>query len=215
MKFKIIKINKKSVRGFILPLTLLVCSIILVVASGISAILSKELYFSKISRESQIAYYAADDAMICAIMVDNKYVDPATGSGIFPHDSDPTADPTNSMQQVLNKVNLNRQYRGLNSLSLNDIKCATVAIFDTSPSGANFTSVVSPVPRVNSGGESETEWISTYSMRMDLGDGTYRCAKVKVSKTNKYRQIIARGFTSCDAGAHPIERAIVNTTELK
>ena len=191
-------------RGFILPMTLLVCSIILTVATGISVILAKELYFSKVSRESQLAYYAADDAMMCAIMVDDQYVDTESGIGIFPYNA-LSDNPLEDVLLVLDKVNIERQSRNLSSLVLNDIKCATAPIFDNTISSITFT------PDLVSGGMT-----SIYSMRMTLGDGTYRCALVSVYKTETYRQIISRGFSSCGGGASkPIERAIINTTEVE
>ena len=196
-------------RGFILPMTLLVCAIVLAVTTGISMLLTKELYFSRISRESQLAYYAADIAMMCAIMVDEKYIDPSTGLGIFPHNGLST-DTNIDIQNVLDEVNLERQYRNLSSLSINDIKCATVPIFDSS------TSLFSTVPfqRLDSNNNVELGQTSIFVMHMDLGDGTLRCATVSVSKTDRYRQIIARGFTSCGNGSSKvIERAIISTTE--
>ncbi len=196
-------------KGFILPLTLLVCTIILTVATGISVILAKELYFSRVSRDSQLAYYAADTAMMCALMVDGKYIDPTTGLGIFPYSA--VLDATTEMNTVLEKVNLQRQLRNLPNLVLDDIKCATAPIFDTAIS--SFTT--SAFSRTNSGGEQENGKTSTYTMRMDLGDGTARCASILISKTGKYRQIIARGFAGCEGVAHNIERAVINTTEVR
>ncbi len=201
--------QKKNERGFILPLTLLVCSIILTVATGISVILIKELYFSKVSRDSQLAYYSADTAMMCAVMIDGTYIDPSTGLGIFPYGA--ATDPQSEMSAVLDKVNLQRQERNLSNIFLSDIKCATSAIFDQTISG--FSSVA--FSRTNSAGQVEMGKTSTFNMRMDLGDGTVRCATVLISKTDKYRQIIARGFAGCDGQARNIERAIINTTEVK
>lgn len=201
-----LKTRNYKVTGFILPMTLLVCSIILTVATGISIILVKELYFSKVSRESQLAYYAADDAMMCAVMVDDQYTDSRTGLGIFPYDNLVTP------QSVLDKVNVERQSRNLPSLVLTDIKCATAPVFDVPIS--SFTS--NDFTRTNSLGEIETGQKSAFSMRMDLGDGSTRCATVLVYKTGTYRQIISRGFSSCGGGSlRPIERAIVNTTEVQ
>lgn len=197
-------------RGFILPLTLLVSSIILTVATGISVILTKELYFSRVSRDSHLAYYAADTALMCAIMVDSKYIDPNTGLGIFPYQPAP-ADPILEMEGVMNEVNMQRQARNLSTLTLDDISCATSLIFDiTTP-----TFSVEEFSRINSLDEEENGKTSTFSMRMDLGDGTTRCALVIVSKTSKYRQIIARGFAACEGTGRSIERAIINTTEVQ
>ena len=210
---KYLRAMRKS-RGFILPLTLLVCLIILIVANSISTILAKELYFSKVSRQSQVAYYSADNAMMCAIMVDDTYLDPDTGLGIFPYNglsSNPTAD----MQTVLDKINTNRQAQGFAALALNDIKCATSDVFNASVSTSAFLAV--PFTRVNSASVVENGQKSSFNMKMDLGDGTFRCASVLIYKTSNYRQIIARGFTSCTSlvGTPIIERAIVNTTEVR
>jgi hypothetical protein len=55
---------------------------------------------------------------------------------------------------------------------------------------------------------------TTFNLRMDLGDGTERCAEVTVNKTPTFRQIISRGFNTCNFGANNfIERAVINTTE--
>ena len=211
MKF-FIKIKQiKTNRGFILPLTLLVCLIILMIATGISIILAKELYFSKISRESQIAYYSADDALMCAIMVDDKYIDTVTGLGIFPYDGLST-DTTADMQKVIDEINKNRQARGFTTIAINDIKCGTVAILN--PSASSFTTT--PFNRMNSSGVTENGQKSSFFMRMDLGDGNFKCSNVLVYKTPTYRQIISRGFSTCgDTTARSIERAIVNTTEVR
>lgn len=212
MKFLIkIKQIKNINRGFILPLTLLVCLIILMIATGISTILSKELYFSKISRESQVAYYSADNALMCALVVDGKYIDPVSGLGIFPYNGLST-NTTADMQAVIDKVNIDRQARGFSLITLNDIKCGTVSIL--TPSVSSFATV--PFTRTNSAGVVENGQKSSFSMRMDLGDGTFRCASVLVYKTQNYRQIISRGFSSCgDSTSRLIERAIVNTTEVR
>jgi hypothetical protein len=197
------QLQKARTRGFVLPLTLIICVIILTISAGISIILSKELYFSKLSRLSQVAYYAADNGLMCATMVDDKYVDPDTGLGIFQSDNLTTS------QMVLDKINTNRQASGLPVLALTDIKCATSGVFNasapTSYSVAPFTHITS-----NDGVQ------STFSMQMDLGGGNMRCATVTVYKTPKFRQIISRGFASCTSvGLYPIERAVVSTTEIQ
>ncbi len=197
------KIKYLHTRGFVLPLTLIICVIILTVATGISIILAKELYFSKLSRLSQVAYYAADNGLMCAMAIDDKYVDPDTGLGIFQSSNLTTS------QMVLDKINLIRQSNGLGNLALTDIKCATSNIFvASSPTSYSVTPFTHLTP--NDGMQ------TSFSMRMDLGDGTFRCATVTIYKTAKFRQFISRGFASCNStGAYPIERAIVSTTELQ
>jgi hypothetical protein len=197
------KIKSIRTRGFVLPLTLIICVIILTIATGISIILAKELYFSKLSRLSQVAYYAADNGLMCAKEIDDKYIDTDTGLGIFQSSNLVTS------QQVLDKVNLVRQANGQGVLALTDIKCATSAIFDTAaPTSYTVAQFTHATP--NDGMQ------TTFSMKMDLGDGTFRCATVTVYKTLKFRQFISRGFASCtSAGSYPIERAVVSTTELQ
>ena len=196
--------SRYTVRGFVLPLTLVVCAIILTISAGISIILAKELYFSKLTRQSQVAYYAADNGLMCALMIDDHYVDPATGIGIFQYNNLVTA------QSVLDSINAERQARGYSAITLNDIQCATSEIFDSSATGYELT----PFSYVNSGGIAESGLTTKFSMRMDLGDGMYRCANIEVNKTPTYRQIISKGFASCSTtGTFPVERAIVNTSD--
>jgi hypothetical protein len=199
-------LKKASTRGFVLPLTLVICVIILTISSGISIILAKELYFSRLSRLSQVAYYAGDDGMMCATMIDDGYIDPDTGLGIFQY--------TNSItpQSVLDKINANRAASGLPVLALNSIKCATSDIFNASQSGY----AAGPAVPAQTDASGNPMYTTSYSMSMDLGDGTQRCAQVTINKTSKYRQIISRGFASClTTSVYRIERAIVSTTEVQ
>lgn len=198
------RVEQKRIRGFTLPLTLILSVIILTISAGISIILAKELYFSRLSRQSQIAYYAADNGLMCALMIDDHYTDPSTGIGIFEYNNLVTASST------LDNINVDRVSRGYVAITLNDIKCATSAVFDPIATGY----AISTSTRMSPTGNQETLYTTTFSMRMDLGDSTYRCATVMVSKTATYRQVISRGFASCGTvGTVPIERAIVNTTE--
>lgn len=191
-------------RGFVLPLTLIVCVIILTIATSISIILAKELYFSKLSRLSQVAYYAADNGLMCATMIDDQYIDPDTGLGIFQYNNLVTS------QMVLDKINTQRTSNGLTALTLNDIKCATSEIFNASVT--NFA--LAPFTRIDSAGNPDNGQTTTFNMRMDLGGGNYRCATVLINKTPTFRQIISRGFASCGlVYSHPIERAIISTAE--
>lgn len=199
------KLKARTRQGFVLPLTLVVCVIILTISTGISVILAKELYFSKLSRLSQVAYYAADSALMCATMIDDQYIDPDTGMGIFEYNNLVTTDA------ALVRVNQQRAARGLEPVTLSSIKCATSEIFN--PSTASYTVV--PFNRVDSAGNPEVGRSTTFSMTMNLGTGENRCAQVIVNKTVTYRQIIARGFAACASGSmYPIERAIVSTSEV-
>lgn len=193
---------KRRHKGFILPLTLFVCMILLSIATSISVLLAKEIYFSRITKLSQVAYYAADDGLMCAAMIDEKFVDPDTGLGIFPYDAITTS------QSVLNKINTERTNAGLAAITLNDIECATSSVFDPA-----ITGIVSTPKTFNVGGSNQNGMSTTFNMKMDLGGGEYRCATVSVNKTPSYRQIIARGFAHCgNLSAYPIERAVISTS---
>jgi hypothetical protein len=104
----------------------------------------------------------------------------------------------------------------------NSIKCATSEIFnpvdnDYEVNGADNPFVVNGLyQRTNSAGQVETGRSTRFMLRMDLGGGAERCAKVTVNKTANYRQIISQGYTVCPGGVvAPIERAIINETEVK
>jgi hypothetical protein len=197
-------------RGFILPLTLLICTILLIISSGITTILAKQVYFSKLSRQSQLAYLSADNGSMCAVLIDDKYYDPVTGSGIFPWDR--SQQPLTYMNGVIDSVNLTRQSRNDTNIFLTDITCATSQIFSSDPNTSAFTTT--DWDHTNSLGVHEDGYSSKFNMKMDLGDGSYRCAEVTVNKTQHYRQIISRGFANCNFNASIIiERAVINTTE--
>jgi hypothetical protein len=209
---KLIQKIKKSIRnktrGFVLPFALIVCLIILTISSGITIILVKQLYFSKLSRQSEQAYYAADDGMLCTTMIDDQYTENSTGLGIFPYN--PLVAPSTSFQATLTDVNAERTSQGLPTIVLTDIRCAASAIFDA-PVSAFATS---PFTRTLSSSVVDSGYSSSFNMKMDLGDGTFRCARVTVNKTSTYRQIISRGYAVCnDRSAHPIERAVINITD--
>lgn len=197
------------VDGFVLPFTLLIVAIMLLISVSISTVLVKQIYFSNISRESQAAYYAADNALACAVSIDETYQE--NGLGIFPYDSTiatTLANKTN-MQTRLDALNT---IRSLNipvlaplAVSLNTIMCAQSVIFDTG-GVSNFTA-----KDVFTHG-SETGITSIFTMKMDLGDGTFRCAKVTVNKTASYKQIIAQGYSQCNRTSGFVERAVVYST---
>ncbi len=212
LKNKIKGDSKK--KGFILPMTLVVCSIILAISSGISIILLQGMLFSRLSRSSQIAYYTADVGMMCAISIDDSFVDSQTGIGIFPYDPNEVITATSTLGNISGTdngtVNFWRVADGLPGLALSDVKCASAPMFASS---AEFK--VEPFSRLLKDGiTTENGKSSTFKMKIDFSDGTYRCAVVTVSKTSSYRRIISRGLTSCtNTGSFVLERAIVNITQ--
>lgn len=222
MKILFIKLKSKILlyrQGFVLPYTLFISMIMIIITTSVAVILTKQLYFSRIARQSQAAYYAADNAIACTLLLEETYTD-SFGIGIFPYDP-VFASPVEArayMDQTLLDVNARR-----NALeppmpplaaSISDIKCAQSLIFsETAPT--NFA--IDPIKYVRQVTSTTTEegWTSTFNMKMDLGDGNFRCAKVTVNKTLTYRRIIAQGFSLCDRPEGSIERAIVNTSVIQ
>ncbi len=211
-----------SMRGFILPFTILISVLVLFISTGALALLSKQQYFSKLYKQTQAAYYAADDAVSCATLIDDTYV-ASDGLGIFP--SSTSSAPT-YVQDVLDYMN---GISGATILTKSGITCGQSPIFAISGSPSfnpNFT--LSPISYeyhfinpLTSLPDVEFGQTSTYNMQMDLGvdpaDVTgvrhlYRCATVTINKTPSFRQIIAQGYSSCTGGGRSVERAVVNTT---
>lgn len=228
-------IQRESRKGFVLPFTMLISALILFVTMTSMNLLSKQLYFSRLYKDSQTAYYAADDAVNCTIVVDDAYTG-SDGFGIFPASSS-----TNSVTLgeggapsygYINNVVTYINTKNATNIVPDEIKCGQAVIFDTSPTSYSQFSV-SPVDYVyhythpDDGtadvGNEEVEYgqTSTFKMHMDLGLDpvtnirSYRCAKVTVNKTPSFRQIIAQGYSSCDNQSNAIERAVVNTTITK
>jgi hypothetical protein len=213
-------------KGFILPFTMLISTLILLVSGSALTLLTKQLYFSKMYKLSQTAYYAADDAISCAIAVDDSYTG-ADGYGIFPY-STTTLDTTTVDRTYINDtlayVNLKRanEVPPLLAVPLDGIKCAQSAVFDFNPvNKINFTSEPN-FQHTFQNGQVEDGRVVSYNMRMNIGTDPasstlqlYRCAKITVKKTPSFRQIIAQGYAQCDNPNGSVERAVVNTTEVQ
>lgn len=220
--------NKSKIRGFILPFTMLISVLVLLVTTTSMTLLSKQLYFSKLYRQSQAAYYAADDALACTLSIDDLYQG-VDGLGIFPSSS--TIPTFTYMSDVVQYVNdkriVNDPSADLVALqsggALPPIKCGQSIIFDTGAlSYSKFATSTFDRTYFDSGlGSDVTEngVASTFTMKMDLGIDPasaparlYRCAKVTVKKTLTFRQIISQGYSTCDNLNSSVERAVVNTT---
>lgn len=221
---KYLKISFIKQQGFVLPFTLLICAIMLLISLSISTILSKQIYFSNLARDSQTAYYAADNAMACTLAIDETYVDDY-GVGIFPYASTTPVDSNaemSYMSQILLVIQSRRAATDppMTNLAstLTDIQCAESRVFDTVTSNFTISPVVfsREIPAYALVATS-TEYgrTSTFFMKMALGDGTFRCAKVTVNKTQSYRQIISQGYSRCDRPDGSIERAVINTSLLR
>ena len=221
-------------KGFVLPFTMLIAVLVLFVTLGSMTLLSKQLYFSKLYKDSQTAYYAADDAVSCTIDIDDTYVG-ADGLGIFPTTQPNVVDHGDGIfsydyiDNVVTYVQAKREAAGLSSTSSPlGITCGQAIIFDTSLDSASqflvstTTYVYKFIDPTSGLPASENGVSSSFTMKMDLGpdpndiimpiEHLYRCAKVTVNKTPSFRQIIAQGYSLCDGRSNGIERAVVNTT---
>lgn len=167
-----------------------------------------------------MAYYAADNALACVTSIEETYVFDA--SGIFPYSSTTKQTEANlaEMSEKLNSINQLRSEIDppllLLAPTINDIKCAQSNIFNTSVMSSNFeanTLFTRIIPAHDSVPE-DTEYgiTSTFNMKMDVGNGEYRCAKVTVNKTPTFKQIIAQGYSKCNRPGFSVERAVVYTT---
>ena len=66
------KNNNNSQRGFTILVAVITAGILLIIAMSIGGIALKEKILSASSKDSQIAFYAADTAMECALYWDQK-----------------------------------------------------------------------------------------------------------------------------------------------
>jgi hypothetical protein len=60
-------VNKNKSGGYALLFTMVIVSVIMVIATGISSSISKQLILSATASSSQIAFYEADTAIECAL----------------------------------------------------------------------------------------------------------------------------------------------------
>lgn len=234
------KTGKIVVKGFILPFTMLIATLVLFVTTGALALLTKQQYFSKVYKQTQAAYYAADDAVSCALTIDDTYVS-NDGLGIFPSSSTTPAGsdlpqiPYNYIDSVISYINVKRNAEVpplTPDLTKEGITCGQSQIFAEGGTpnfdpeftitnynyAYHFTNPVTLLPDIEYG------VTSSFNMQMDLGldpeDLTgvrhlYRCAKVTISKTASFRQVIAQGYSSCEGTGNAVERAVVNTTIIQ
>jgi hypothetical protein len=221
MKYNILfqKRKKEFVAGFVLPYTLFIASIMIIITSSVSAIIIKQLYFSRLARQSKAAYYAADTALLCTSVIDSTYTN-ADGIGIFPYDATSVnySSVGIDMDGVVSYTNSHRLSAGLLATDYKTITCAGANMLDPTYSLFNSPNVdfIRVVPAHDLlPATSEHGRTSTFRMKMPLGDGTFRCAKVTVNKTPTYRQIISQGYSDCSNSASAVERAVVDTTVIQ
>lgn len=205
-----LSLRRKPYRGYILPLAMILSTLILLVSFGITSIIVRQARFSRIMKESFIAFNAADLALTCSMFVDDNYYR-TTGlfpTGFFPVDvaTYPIASTSDEIAASLSIVNNDKASRGLPAVTLSDISCGSVPIFDVSKTGATSTDYT------YNGSVTQNGKKTTFSLKLPLSNGEYRCATVIVNKTQSYRQIISSGYSTCDVSdQNRLERVIVSS----
>lgn len=77
--------------GFALLLSLIVTSILLVVGLGVSGVAFREIQLSGFGNQSEIAFYAAETGLECALYWDKVVTDPTDSNGDGSLDDEPSA----------------------------------------------------------------------------------------------------------------------------
>ncbi len=228
------KISRSELKkGFILPFTMLITVLVLFITTSALALLNKQQYFSKIYKQTQAAYFAADDAISCALSLDDAYVSD-DGLGIFPSSSTTPTNPDTYVNNVISYVNTQRIALQPSAIPLtrSSITCGQSQIFaaggnpsfDPLYGVSNYNFIYHFSNPITHQPDQEHGVAVSYNMKMDLGldpadvaltKHLYRCAKVTINKTASFRQIIAQGYSSCDGTGTAVERAVVNTTIIQ
>lgn len=85
MKIFLQKKYENNKKGFVILFAMLVSSLMLLISGGVYNLVQKQLVLSSYARESQIAFYAADSALDCALFYDNSPL--LTEGSFFPIDA--------------------------------------------------------------------------------------------------------------------------------
>lgn len=217
MKITSLQLKNKiiSAEGFILPLTMVLMTLILLVSVGITSIIVRQAKFSRIIKDSQVAYNAADMAVGCTTYIDNTFTNSSTTYGIFP--TDPVAYPVGTaadqteINATITDINNGRTTRGVPLLAnSNAITCGGFKIFSPAESSIVYTAFT----YTKSDLTTEAGKTSTFTVKIPLTNGEFRCAKVILNKSPSYGQIVASGYSTCDTySPSRVERVIVSSTE--
>ena len=215
MKIIFLQLKNKiiSAEGFILPLTMVLMTLILLVSLGITSIIIRQAKFSRIIKDSQVAYNAADMAVGCTTYIDNTFTNSSTTYGIFPTNPlyYPLGAETAEITETINDINSGRTVRGVPLLpNSNAITCGGFKIFSPAESSIVYTAFT----YTKSDLTTEAGKTSTFNVKIPLTNGEFRCAKVILNKSPSFGQIVASGYSTCDtASASRVERVIVSSTE--
>lgn len=207
--------KRGSVRsGFILPLTMLLMTLILLVSTGITNVILRQAKYARTIKNSVIAYNAADMAVACTAFVENTFVNTSSTYGIFPVDRASFPVETANQQEIdetINEINADRLGRTVPLLTdSNEIKCGGQRIFNPTDTQIAYTAFLFTKSDLST----EDGKTSTFNLKLPLSNGEFRCAKVIFSKSPSYNRIVASGYSTCDASAKSrLERTIISSAE--
>lgn len=185
--------NKNPQKGFTILVAVVTAGILLIIAMSIGGIALKEQVLSTANKESQVAFYAADTGMECALYLDSKI-------GIFAPDSDgnhPTVPPAGMCN-------------GLSIDTVNDpLKRTVIGPAAPSPNVGNvqakysYSFKVSGIPVGPIGNEVTTCAIVTITKNTNDTNDTD-----KPDSARTYTDIYSYGYNTCDASLNRLERGI-------
>jgi hypothetical protein len=180
--------HKNPQKGFTILVAVVTAGILLIIAMSIGGIALKEQMLSTANKESQIAFYAADTGMECALYWDQKM-------GVFSPNTDPASgDITNPAANSIATITC-----GGNTFSTDPVN-----IISSSPNKEyRYSFKMSNIPV--EGGPASTCAIVTVVKDSD-DDGTVNGQVREPTKT--YTDIYSYGYNTCGPSLTRLERGI-------
>jgi hypothetical protein len=193
---------------------MLLMTLILLVTTGTTNVILRQAKYSRSIKDSAIAYNAADMAVGCTAFIENTFVNTSSTYGIFPIDRAlyPLGNElATEIADTIIEINSDRLTRNVPVIAtVDDIKCGGVRVFNPADSQIAYTAFT----YTKSDLSTEDGKKSTFNLKMPLSNGEFRCASVILNKSPSFNQIIASGYSTCDASAKSrIERTIVSSAE--
>lgn len=175
--------NKKS--GMTLFIAIVVMGILLLISFAVVNIAIKSTQFAQIGKDSQMAFYAAETGLECALYWDQKYVNEFMG--IFPVYGEAFSTSTTPADRAI-------------YCSGSGVQGVGQALYGTTTIG-----------RIGTGGNSNPT--SVFSFLMTPGEVSGPCAVVTVNKRYQgsvyVTDIKSRGYNSCDTNnPRRVERGV-------
>jgi hypothetical protein len=182
--------NKNQQKGFTILIAVVAASILLVIAMAIGDIALKEKVLTASGKDSQIAFYAADTGIECALYWDQK-------QGVFSaRDLNNSNSNTNAVPSALFKCN---------GSTITDVKDPdTLATLSQIPGGEK--PVMFTVTNLSSNNA-----CAIVVIRKRLGQPVNPVSGVTYNPTKIYTTVDSRGYNTCSPSLRRLERGILAT----